>query len=316
QELSNFDLTDKDFVALTDDGLYFSGSGHLLADHPEALEAVFSQTDRIVSLHSEDSALIEQNEKEYQEKYGQNIPFEAHAQIRSEDACVVATKRALQLARKHDARLHILHLTTYKEALLFDKELPLLEKKQTCEVSIPHLYFSVEDYVKFGALIKYNPSIKSKADRLGLIKALNENHIDFITTDHSPHTLEEKQQVYMQSKSGGPTLQHLLPLLLSLYETGFLSLEKIIEKTAENPALFYGIQKRGFVKEGYHADLVIADLKKPHTVKNEDLFSKCGWSVFEGHTFSSTVEMTFINGQLAYHDGKIVDDVRGEQVSI
>jgi dihydroorotase len=316
QELSNFDLTDTDFVALTDDGLYFSGSGHLLADHPEALEAVFSQTDRIVALHSEDSALIEQNEKEYQEKYSQNIPFEAHALIRSEEACVVATKRALQLAQKHDARLHILHLTTYKEALLFDKELPLLEKKLTCEVSIPHLYFSVEDYVKYGALIKYNPSIKSKADRLGLLKALNENHIDFITTDHSPHTLEEKQQVYMQSKSGGPTLQHLLPLLLSLYETGFLSLEKIIEKTAENPALFYGIQKRGFVKEGYHADLVIADLKKPHTVKNEDLFSKCGWSVFEGHTFSSTVDMTFINGQLAYHDGKIVEEVRGEQVSI
>jgi dihydroorotase len=316
QELSNFDLTDTDFVALTDDGLYFSGSGHLLADHPEALEAVFSQTDRIVALHSEDSALIEQNEKEYQEKYGQNIPFEAHALIRSEEACVVATKRALQLAQKHDARLHILHLTTYKEALLFDKEPPLLEKKQTCEVSIPHLYFSVEDYVKYGALIKYNPSIKSKADRLGLIKALNDNHIDFITTDHSPHTLEEKQQVYMQSKSGGPTLQHLLPMLLSLYETGFLSLEKIIEKTAENPALFYGIQKRGFVKEGYHADLVIADLKKKHTVKNEDLFSKCAWSVFEGHTFSSTVEMTFINGQLAYHDGKIVEEVRGEQVSI
>jgi dihydroorotase len=316
QELSNFDLTDTDFVALTDDGLYFSGSGHLLADHPEALEAVFSQTDRIVALHSEDSALIEQNEKAFQEKYGQNIPFEAHALIRSEEACLVATKRALELAKKHDARLHILHLTTYKEALLFDKALPFLQKKQTCEVSIPHLYFSSEDYQKYGPLIKYNPSIKGKADRMGLLRALNENHIDFITTDHSPHTLEEKHQVYMQSKSGGPTLQHLLPMLLSLHETGFLSLEKIVEKIAENPALFYGIQKRGFIKEGYYADLVIADLNRPHLVKKENLFSKCGWSVFEGHTFSASVDMTFVNGQLAYQDGKITEAVRGAQVAI
>jgi dihydroorotase len=219
------------------------------------------------------------------------------------------------LAKKHNARLHILHLTTYKEALLFDKDLPIQEKRQTCEVSIPHLVFSQEDYQKYGPLIKYNPSIKSKADRLGLIKALNDNHIDFITTDHSPHTLEEKQQVYMQSKSGGPTLQHLLPLLLSLYETGFLSLEKIVEKAAENPALFYSIEKRGFIQEGYHADLVIADLSKPHTIEKEALYSKCGWSVFEGHTFCSTVEMTFVNGTLAYHDGKIVEEVRGMMIS-
>jgi len=314
EELAHFDLNDSNFVALTDDGLYFSGSGHLLADHPEALETVLAQTDRIVALHSEDSALIEANEAVYQAKYGDQIPFEAHAEIRSEEACLKATERALALAQKHNARLHILHLTTYKEALLFDKDLPLKEKRQTCEVSIPHLFFSQEDYQKYGPLIKYNPSIKTKADRLGLIKALNDDHIDFITTDHSPHTLEEKRQVYLQAKSGGPTLQHLLPMLLSLYETGFLSLEKIVEKTAENPALFYGIQKRGFIKEGYHADLVIADLNKPHTVQKEQLFSKCGWSVFEDHTFSATVEMTFVNGTLAYHNGKIMEEVRGEQV--
>lgn len=316
EQLENFDLNDSNFVALTDDGLYFSGSGHLLADHPEALETVLAQTDRIVALHSEDSALIEANEAAYQAKYGDQIPFEAHAEIRSEQACLKATTRALSLAKKHNARLHILHLTTYKEALLFDKELPIQEKRQTCEVSIPHLFFSQEDYQKFGPLIKYNPSIKSKADRSGLIKALNEDHIDFITTDHSPHTLEEKQQVYMQAKSGGPTLQHLLPMLLSLYETGFLSLEKIVEKTAENPALFYRIQKRGFIQVGYHADFVIADLGKPHTVHKEALFSKCAWSVFEGHTFSSTVEMTFVNGQLAYCNGQIMEEVRGEQVLV
>jgi dihydroorotase len=312
--LKDYDLEDTKFVALTDDGLYFSGSGHLLADQPAALESVLAQTDRIVALHSEDSALIEANERAFKEKYGDQIPFEAHAEIRSEEACMKATERALALAQKHNARLHILHLSTYKEALLFDKDRPIQEKRQTCEVSIPHLFFSQEDYQKYGPLIKYNPSIKTKADRLGLIKALNDNHIDLITTDHSPHTLEEKQQGYMQAKSGGPTLQHLLPMLLSLYETGFLSLEKIVEKAAENPALFYGIQKRGFIQEGYHADLVIADLKKPHTVRKEHLFSKCGWSVFEGHTFSSSVEMTFVNGVLAYHNGELREVVRGEQV--
>ena len=316
EELTQFDLDETNFVALTDDGLYFSGSGHLLADHPEALESVLAHTDRIVALHSEDSALIEANEQAYKEKYGDDIAFEAHADIRSEEACLVATQRALTLAKKHNARLHILHLTTYKEALLFDKDLLIREKRQTCEVSLPHLFFSQEDYQKYGPLIKYNPSIKTKADRLGLLKGLNDGHVDFITTDHSPHTLEEKQQSYFYAKSGGPLLQHFSPMLLTLVDGGYLSLEKVVEKAAENPALFYGIQKRGFIKEGYHADLVIANLKKPHTVRKEHLFSKCGWSVFEGHTFSSTVEMTFVNGVLAYHNGEICEEVRGEQVLI
>ncbi|MEY5000721.1 MAG: hypothetical protein RLZZ211_757, partial [Bacteroidota bacterium] len=279
-------------------------------------ESVLAQTDRIVALHSEDSELIEANERVYKEKYGDQIPFEAHAEIRSEEACLKATERALALAKKHNARLHILHLTTYKEALLFDKDLHIQEKRQTCEVSLPHLFFSQEDYQKYGPLIKYNPSIKTKADRLGLLKGLNDGHVDFITTDHSPHTLEEKQQSYFYSKSGGPLLQHFLPMLLKLVDGGYISLEKVVEKAAENPALFYGIQKRGFIKEGYHADLVIADLKKPHTVRKEHLFSKCGWSVFEGHTFSSTVEMTFVNGVLAYHNGEIREEVRGEQVAV
>lgn len=314
--LKDYDLEDKKFVALTDDGLYFSGANQLLADHPEAFERIWKQTDRIVAIHSEDSALIEQSEEAYIKKYGRDIPIEAHAQIRSEDACFVATKRSLDLAKKTNSRLHILHLTTYKEALLFDKDLPLAQKRQTCEVSIPHLYFSLEDYQTFGPLIKYNPSIKTKADKLGLLKALNENYIDFITTDHSPHTLEEKQQPYMQSKSGGPMVQHLLQMLLSLVDAGFLSLEKVVEKTAENPALFYGIKERGFIKEGYYADLVLVDIYKPHAVTKENLHSKCAWSVFVGHTFSSTVEMTFVNGQMVYENGKINTDVRGRKVEI
>lgn len=314
--LADYDLSDKRFVALTDDGLYFSGANQLLADHPEAFEQVWQQTDRIVAIHSEDSAIIQQNEMAYSAQYGQNIPFDAHAQIRSEEACYVATKRCLDLAKKHNARLHILHLTTYKEALLFDNELPLHQKRQTCEVSIPHLFFSQEDYQRFGPKIKYNPSIKTKADRLGLIKALNENYIDFITTDHSPHTLEEKEQPYMQSKSGGPMVQHLLQMLLSLAEAGFLSLEKIVEKTCENPALFYGIQGRGFIKEGYFADCVLVDLQTPFKVSKEQLFSKCGWSVFEGHTFSATIEKTFVNGQLVYNDGQVFSEVHGQQVEI
>lgn len=314
--LKDYNLEDKKFVALTDDGLYFSGANQLLADHPEAFERIWKQTDRIVAIHSEDSALIEQSEEAYIKKYGRDIPIEAHAQIRSEDACFMATKRSLDLAKKTNSRLHILHLTTYKEALLFDKDLPLAQKRQTCEVSIPHLYFSLEDYQTFGPLIKYNPSIKTKADKLGLLKALNENYIDFITTDHSPHTLEEKQQPYMQSKSGGPMVQHLLQMLLSLVDAGFLSLEKVVEKTAENPALFYGIKERGFIKEGYYADLVLVDIDKPHAVTKENLHSKCAWSVFEGHTFSSTVEMTFVNGQMVYENGKINTDVRGRKVEI
>lgn len=183
-------------------------------------------------------------------------------------------------------------------------------------MSIPHLYFSLEDYQKYGALIKYNPSIKTKADQLGLIKALNENYIDFITTDHSPHTLAEKKQPYMGSKSGGPMLQHLLQMLLELHDSGFFSLEKIVEKTAENPAIFYNIEERGFIKEGYFADLVIVDFNKPQAVTPEGLFSKCGWSVFEGHTFQSSIVMTLLNGQVVYNRGKINPEVRGMQVAL
>lgn len=314
--LKDYDLEDKKFVALTDDGLYFSGANQLLADHPDAFKQIWAQTDRIVAIHSEDSALIEQNELIFRKKYGAAVPFEAHAEIRSEEACYVATKRCLDLAQKHNARLHILHLTTYKEALLFDNQLPLHQKRQTCEVSIPHLFFSQEDYQRFGPKIKYNPSIKTKADRLGLIKALNENYIDFITTDHSPHTVEEKEQLYFESKSGGPLVQHLLQMLLSLAEAGFLSLEKIVEKTCENPALFYGIQGRGFIKEGYFADCVLVDLNKPSVVKKDNLYSKCGWSVFEGHHFSATIEKTFVNGQLVFDNGKIFSEVLGQQVEI
>lgn len=314
--LQNYDLEDKNFVALTDDGLYFSGANQLLADHPDAFTQIWKQTDRIVAIHSEDSKIIEENEQSYIAQYGSDIPFEAHALIRSEESCVKATTRCLEMAKKANARLHILHLTTYKEALLFNKDLPLQEKRQTCEVSIPHLYFSQEDYQKYGALIKYNPSIKTRADQLGLIKALNENYIDFITTDHSPHTLAEKQQPYMGSKSGGPMLQHLLQMLLSLADAGFLSLEKIVEKTAENPALFYGIKNRGFIEVGNYADLVIVDLDKPQQVTQESLFSKCAWSVFEGHTFSSSIELTLVNGQVAFQDGKIAPEIRGMQVEL
>lgn len=314
--LQNYDLEDKNFVALTDDGLYFSGANQLLADHPDAFTQIWKQTDRIVAIHSEDSKIIEENEQSFITQYGSDIPFEAHALIRSEESCVKATTRCLEMAKKANARLHILHLTTYKEALLFHKDLPLQEKRQTCEVSIPHLYFSQEDYQKYGTLIKYNPSVKTRADQLGLIKALNENYIDFITTDHSPHTLAEKQQPYMGSKSGGPMLQHLLQMLLSLADAGFLSLEKIVEKTAENPALFYGIKDRGFIEVGNYADLVIVDLDKPQQVTQESLFSKCGWSVFEGHTFSSSIELTLVNGQVAFQDGKIAPEIRGMQVEL
>jgi dihydroorotase len=298
-------------LAITDDGLYFSGKGNILADRPDMLEKIFSTYKGLLAIHSEKEQIIEKNEESYRKKYGEDVPVKFHPIIRSEQACYEATERAIQLAEKHGARLHILHLSTAKETALFRNDIPLKDKKITAEVSVHHLWFTDQDYERLGTLIKWNPAIKSKHDADGLMKALLDDRIDLITTDHAPHTLEEKQKPYFQSMSGAPLVQHSLVCLLEFFHQGKISLEKIIEKMCHNPAILYRIKDRGFVQEGYFADLVLVDLNQPWTVSKENILYKCGWSPLEGSIFQSSILKTWVNGQLVFEDGQVHDGVRG-----
>lgn len=299
-------------LAVSDDGLYFTKKGNLLADNPETLEKLFANCNAIIAIHSEKEQIIEANEAIYKAKYGDDVPVACHPLIRSEEACFEATKRAIALAEKHNARLHILHLTTEVETHLFRNDIPLEEKKITTEVSVHHLWFSDKDYEKLGTLIKWNPAIKTEKDKTGLLAALIDDRIDLITTDHAPHTLEEKQKPYFQSMSGAPMVQHSLNIMLDFYQNGKISLEKIVEKMCHNPAKLYQIEKRGFVKEGYHADLTIVDLNASWTVNKENLLYKCGWSPIEGTTFNNQITHTFVNGNLVYDKGTFNESFRGK----
>lgn len=298
-------------LAVSDDGLYFTKKGNLLADNPATLEKLFANCKSIVAIHSEKEQLIEANEELYREKFGDNIPAWCHPLIRSEQACYEATERAIQLAEKHGARLHILHLTTEAETHLFRNDIPLSQKKITTEVSVHHLWFSDKDYDRLGMLIKWNPAIKTQKDKDGLLQALIDDRIDLVTTDHAPHTLEEKQQPYFQSMSGAPMVQHSLNVMLEFYKEGKISLEKIVEKMCHNPAILYHIEKRGFIREGYYADLVLVDLNAEWTVNNENILYKCGWSPMEGTTFHARVTHTLVNGQLVYEEGKFHEESKG-----
>jgi dihydroorotase len=263
------------------------------------------------AVHSENEHIIEKNEIAFKEKYGEDIPFKYHPIIRSEEACYVATKRMIELAKKYDARLHILHLSTAAETELFDNHIPLHQKKITTEVSVHHLWFCDKDYEQLGSLIKWNPAIKTEKDRTGLLDALLDDRIDIITTDHAPHTLEEKQQTYFKAMSGAPMVQHSLNVLLEFNRHGKISLEKIIEKMCHNVAILYGFEKRGFIREGYFADLVIVDLDKKWTVTKENILYKCGWSPLEGTTFHAKVTHTFVNGTLVFEDDVFYDEQKG-----
>ncbi len=298
-------------LAVSDDGLYFSGKGNLLADNPETLEKLFANCKSIIAIHSEKEQIIEENEKIYRDKYGEEVPVECHPLIRSEQACFEATKRAIELANKHNARLHILHLTTEAETHLFRNDTPLEEKKITTEVSVHHLWFSDKDYGRLGTLIKWNPAIKTEKDKTGLLKALIDDRIDIVTTDHAPHTLEEKQKSYFKSMSGAPIIQHSLNIMLEFYYQGLISLEKIVEKMAHNPAKLYSIENRGYVREGYYADLTIVDLNQQYTVDKSNNLTKCGWSPLEGTTFHSMITHTFVNGNLVYDNGVFNEASRG-----
>jgi len=298
-------------LAVSDDGLYFTKKGNLLADQPETLEKLFANCNSIIAIHSEKEQIIEENEALFREKYGDDVPVEFHPIIRSEKACYEATKRAIDLANKHNARLHILHLSTEIETHLFRNDIPLTEKKITTEVSVHHLWFSDQDYARLGTLIKWNPAIKTEKDKEGLLKALNDDRIDLVTTDHAPHTLEEKNKPYFQSMSGAPIVQFSLNIMLDFYQKGKITLEKIVEKMCHNPATLYQIEKRGFIREGYYADLAIVDLNKSFTVEEQGLYSKCGWSPLTGTTFNSQVTHTFVNGNLVFHEGKFNEKEKG-----
>ena len=298
-------------LGVSDDGLYFTKKGNLIADNPETMEKLFANCKSIIAIHSEKEQIVEENEQLYREKYGDNVPVEFHPIIRSEKACYEATKRAIEIANKHKARLHILHLTTEAETHLFRNDIPLEEKNITTEVSVHHLWFSDTDYQRLGTLIKWNPAIKTEKDRKGLLKALLDGRIDIITTDHAPHTLDEKLKPYFQAMSGAPIVQHSLNIMLEFYKQGLISLEKIVEKMCHNPATLYRIEKRGFIRENYVADLTIVDLNNSWTVDKNNILSKCGWSPLEGTTFKTTVTHTFVNGNLVYDNGKFNETYRG-----
>ena len=284
-----------------------SSTGNMLVDDPKVLEKIFKSTDMVISVHCEDEATIRKNLQAHIDQYGEDIPIEKHPIIRSEEACYLSSSKAIELAKKTGARLHVFHLSTGKETNLFSNKIPLKDKKITAEVCIHHLWFSDEDYSKKGTHIKWNPAVKTAKDRDQLWKALLDDRIDVIATDHAPHTLEEKSNVYTQAPSGGPLVQHALVAMIEMHHKGKISLPKIAEKMAHNPAILFQVEKRGYIKEGFYADLVIVDLNNPWTVKKDNILYKCGWSPFEGTTFKSRITHTFLNGTLVYNNFKVLD---------
>lgn len=299
---------------ITDDGLYFNNDEGILANYPDFLEKLFSRTDTLIALHSENDEIIKTNFNKYKALYGDNIPWRYHAKIRSEQACVSATKEVIALAEKHQNRLHFFHISTQAEALLFSNKLPISQKRITAEACIHHLWFTEQDYDTLGAKIKWNPSIKTAEDKAGLMQALLDNRLDIIATDHAPHTMEEKSGTYPHALSGAPMVQHALPVLFELYHQGKISLEKIAEKTSHHVSELYQIKDRGYIREGYYADLVLVDLDRPWTVSKDNLLYHCGWSPLEHQTFKSAIVSTFVNGTQVYHNGKIIDDQKGQRL--
>ena len=292
-----------------------SSTGNMLVDNEAVLEKIFSSTKMIISVHCEDEATIRKNTQEYKDKFGDDIPIKYHPIIRSEEACYLSSSKAIELAKKTGARLHIFHLSTAKETQLFRNDIPLEEKQITAEVCIHHLWFSDKDYDEKGTHIKWNPAVKTEKDRLGLWEALLDDRIDVLATDHAPHTLEEKSNVYTKAPSGGPLVQHAVTAILEKVKEGVISIEKAVEKMSHNPAKLFQIEKRGFIKEGFFADLVLIDPNKPQTVSKENVLYKCGWSPFEGTTFSSTITHTFVNGNLMYNNGVFNDEIKGKRIT-
>jgi len=292
-----------------------SSTGNMLVDKQEALETIFSKCKLLIATHCEDEAIIKNNMAHYKELFGEDVPIEFHPLIRSEEACYKSTSLAVELAKKYNTRLHVLHISTAKELSLFDNKTPLKQKRITAEACIHHLWFSDEDYKTKGASIKWNPAVKTSNDRNLILKGLLDNKIDVIATDHAPHTEEEKKQSYFKAPSGGPLVQHSLVAMLELYHKGKISLEKIAEKMSHAVADCFQINKRGYIREGYYADLVLVDLNNSWIVDKSNILYKCGWSPFEGYTFHSKVTHTIINGNLVYENGEFNELKKGMRLT-
>ena len=292
-----------------------SSTGNMLVDNPNSLREIFSNTQMRISVHCEDEQTIQKNLAAHIKKYGEDISIEKHPIIRSEQACFLSSSKAIQLAKETGARLHVFHLSTAKETSLFENKTPLKEKQITAEVCVHHLWFSDQDYSEKGTLIKWNPAIKKASDRAKLWEALKEGRIDVIATDHAPHTFVEKSQAYTKAPSGGPLVQHGLLAMLDCVQKGFISLPLLVEKMCHNPAILFDIKKRGYIKEGYFADLVLIDLDKKTTVNKADILYKCGWSPFEGETFNGAITHTFVNGYLVYQNGKISEKRNAQRLT-
>lgn len=291
-----------------------SSTGNMLVDDEHVLNKLFAGTEMLIAAHCEDEQTIKNHLERFIKEYGNDIRAEHHPQIRNEEACYLSSSRAVALAKKHNSRLHVLHISTSKELNLFDAETPLAEKKITAEACIHHLWFHEEDYRQKGMLIKWNPAIKSIEDRNAVFSGVLQNKIDVIATDHAPHTIEEKSQKYLSAPSGGPLVQHSLVAMLEFYKHEKISLERIAEKMCHNPAILFRIKDRGFIREGFFADLVLVDLNSPWKVEKENILYKCKWSPFEGETFSSKVTHTFVNGNLVYDNEVFNEENKGSRL--
>ena len=292
-----------------------SSTGNMLVDEPNTLDKIFSEVPMLIATHCEDEATIRNNIQIYKEKFGDDVPMEYHPIIRSEEACYLSSSLAVSLAKKHGARLHVLHISTAKELDLFDNSIPLKDKKITAEACVHHLWFSEEDYKTKGAFIKWNPAVKQASDRAAIWEAVNDNRIDVLATDHAPHTLEEKSGTYFNAPSGGPLVQHALLALLEKSKEGLISIERLVEKTSHAVATMFDIDRRGFIREGYFADLVVVDPSKSLTVAKSNILYQCGWSPFEGISFGHSISKTFVNGNLVYDEGKVIDGTLGHRLS-
>ena len=305
----------ENICGISDDGLYMQGNDAILANHPEYLEKLFSRSDNLIALHSEDEYKIKRNLTEFIKQYGEKIPVEFHPLIRSREACLSSTKQVIEIAKKHSNRLHLLHISTSDEADLFDNTIPVHKKLITAEACIHHLCFSDKDYQQLGSRIKWNPAVKTQNDKNALLKALIDDKLDIIATDHAPHLINEKKGSYLKMASGGPLVQHALTAMLEFFHDRLISLEKIIEKMCHHVAEIYKIRQRGYIREGYYADLVLVNLNSKWKVELGDILYACKWSPFEDQTFRSRVEKTFINGSLVYDNGNFNENNKGTRLT-
>jgi dihydroorotase len=291
-----------------------SSTGNMLVDNKEVLNKIFSECDMLIAVHCEDEQTIRDNSQRMKEEYGEDLPIKFHPIIRNDEACYKSSSMAVELAKKHNTRLHILHISTAIETELFRNDIPLKEKKITAEACVHHLWFDESSYDDRGTHIKWNPAVKSLIDREGVWKALLDDRIDIIATDHAPHTIEEKENTYFKAPSGGPLVQHALVAMLEFYHHGKISLERVVEKMCHAPADCFQVKERGYLREGYYADIVVLDMDKPWTVVKENILYHCGWSPFEGKEFRASVHKTFVNGNLVYNEGVFDESSRGMRI--